>query len=43
MRDLLNEMVAMAGEHPEIAMGVAAALLVLLLAWGVVSSSYRYR
>jgi hypothetical protein len=43
MNGLLAKIGTLLGTHPEIAVIVATGLILVVLIWGVVSSSYRYR
>jgi hypothetical protein len=41
--EFLARIASLVGAHPQVAAIVAVGLIVTLLIWGVVSSSYRYR
>ena len=41
--EFLAKIGSLIGTHPQVAVIVAVGLIVTLLIWGVVSSSYRYR
>lgn len=43
MQDLLQHVVTLAASNPALAIGMAGVALVTLFAWGVISSSYKYR
>lgn len=43
MLDLLEQIVGLLASSPMLAAGVGAVVVLALLAWGVVSTSYRYR
>lgn len=43
MNDLLTKVVEVLAAHPAAAAALGAVVLLALLSWGVISSSYRYR
>ncbi len=41
--DLLSELKVLVANYPQLVVGAGVAILMALFAWGVLSSSYRYR